>query len=962
MREIRPEPRIHPTRGFVLTLAVLGGLVLSSAVGAQPWRCGDREIDSERSVRQRIVRLEKDVARALSEIERADETARAGGPERADDSRREAWMRGHPDRQQDRRERLDGYRTEIDCWQSHLSGPSSAGPSVGDDARSGPDGAAGSGTPATDEGDERPPQSSAPPPESGPRASADRPARPGDRQLAHCPGRRATVLVRYCRSDVASASPLPAPSASRRMCSDLGPVEEIHGLPVYPNAPYVVGVRTEEGGTVTWGPESYLEVVVTRDADERAHLYDLATSSEIAAAYGPGVRFEVDEDGVTTIRIAAEETGEAEGSELDVRLAGDGLPHVLFVSDEGELLVRVVSVYDACREQRPSPVRVRGILPENRFAIVLPDEPVLLEPGGEVELRVRPRPLLDRIHEEEVDRLFGARLRVEAWPIGDPDDEVLSVSSQVHRFLDAADDRHDDGRLELAKTLGDGPAGVAWRKREIELELGEGADVGVSSSRPDELAVERTAPGPNGSLTVDFDPWPTDRPETVEAVLELTAGDGRPIGGLGLAGVALPPQAVDFDEPGLVAALLEISRRASPGSVHPGLVTPGEAAHFSTPADARRMAGRVRDRADRILGSLGPGFAWECADPTGNCVEIDWIVRPHRIEGKLRMGFLGRTLPVVGTERRDGLAEVWAFLEGWTPETTSRAERDFRLAKLINPTLRSLVEIHPNNIIQTSRTGEPHELGPEQIANGLAKTLVHEIGHSLGLPHVAQARTRDEQKEDDPSTPRREDAMTEVQVMHLPESAAGTGTFRLAFLDAWTPPLPRDAPRQDVIDALDALRTVAPNDVFVAPCRFNGTWLAEPCGPENDPGAPHLVFELRNFLGKTDLPLMQGEWTDAAGTRPLVFTEIRPGWGAWEIEYRGRGILTGKTGIRGDLDLMFGSINDVDGTLEPRPGLSLDWFRVALGLSWEPEAMERIDFLLRAYTSALGRHPERLTW
>ena len=321
------------------------------------------------------------------------------------------------------------------------------------------------------------------------------------------------------------------------------------------------------------------------------------------------------------------------------------------------------------------------------------------------------------------------------------------------------------------------------------------------------------------------------------------------------------------------------------------LITPRERLQFAGKPAADKLAGEVLARLKDIFSAFDRGI--DVVDqPARNAINLVW-----------RHGALPGVFGSSTVSGGSGVDAIAAIRQVVTQNSHERAALQyFRLAKALNQQYAANIEIYPNRILAEYLTA-PLELTREEMITGLAETVAHEAGHTLGAVHTAMAVSR---------TPSR----LEVQDITLTGGSAGS-TFVLDFaggiIDS---PLSRNATAQEVEDALEALEIVEPE--------YLGTKYVKVIG---NPGGPFKVTFTGRLSG-VDVPELTGAATDPTSTLQLTF----------KTETDGAATFTSKAiqvpGAFPLADLMAGGLLNVLVPHTFTPSVSQEILKLGLKLDW----------------------------
>ncbi len=579
----------------------------------------------------------------------------------------------------------------------------------------------------------------------------------------------------------------------------------------------------------------------------------------------------------------------------------------------------------------------------------------LLPPKEKKQFDVEVVDLLPLIRNFERDVLFGANVQIKAWQEDDPETLIFDDEFNIYRYLDAADDEHDDRTMSLAPTYRDGRDGDATRKREVELwGVHEEAEAEFEIDPAEEFRVEMAPP----LATFIFDPSAGNQLDHfIEDLQVRNKRKDRVAGTLFIAGKGTPTYNVFLNKRELVATLERIAVYNTPAyHLHTALLTNDEAVLVRSAPVRQRIADRVQARMEQLLEAVSPAikFVESAGDPKTTIV-YSWPTRlngpranpgPEPVSADYWPERLGEvdavTNPIVGPFGHAGAVDnvgmIYRHLRN--RENYSRAELHYRLATAINMTPHGGIEIFVDSIMEHVGTGEPLTLNEDQIVNAVAKTALHELGHDLGVLHTAAMTTS--------PVPARK---LEHQRIVWDGGDPG-GSFFLGFNgEEIAEPLPRDATAAQIGYALRGLDSIWGPNISI---------------PEKSPledGFPRWVkVRFGNVFAGADVPLLTARRNPEDEPPGGDLNELLDIWVEVALpegqvgrpEFVGRGAATqlvfGVPGnSRGDWDIMTGGLNDTQGKLRFLPELGLTGLRIGLHLGYDEEEIEN-------YTQVLEQH------
>ena len=163
--------------------------------------------------------------------------------------------------------------------------------------------------------------------------------------------------------------------------------------------------------------------------------------------------------------------------------------------------------------------------------------------------------LLGQISTYSADRLYGLKIHMHTHWVDkngvdhNLDGQMPATDIYAYRFLDIADNRHDDGKMDFPRIA----AGVGFTQKEGLTYYGDAA------AKPQKIAVGTGTDFSVAGDQIQFTPTTTG---TLNDVLTITAPDAKDVGKVNLSGVGLALQNVFFSESEFsarVAALVDAS-------------------------------------------------------------------------------------------------------------------------------------------------------------------------------------------------------------------------------------------------------------------------------------------------------------------------------------------------------------------------------------------------------------------
>ena len=562
---------------------------------------------------------------------------------------------------------------------------------------------------------------------------------------------------------------------------------------------------------------------------------------------------------------------------------------------------------------------------------------------------------LPLIRNFEQDALFGANVEIKAWPEGDPKTLIFDDEFNIYRYLDAADDRHDDMTMSLAPTYRDGRDGLAIRTRKVQLwGVHPEAEAEFEIDPAKEFRVEMAV----GSATFTFDPSAGEQDKVfTEDIRVRNKNKDRVAGSLLIEGKGTPTHKIFLNKAELVETLRKIAYGLTPDyHIHTALLTWDEIVLLRDGPTRQRIADRVQARMEQLLGPASPAIEFVGGVGDGrNTITFSWPTRengPREKPGPItvsadywpeRIGEVEKvTCPQVGPFGHAGDVDGAAAFRDHIRdrEEYSRAELHYRLATAMNKTPKAAIKIWVDSIVQHVGNEEPLSLDEDEIVNAVAKTAIHELGHTLGVVHTAATGVAKIPNWD-----------WEEQLITWDGGQADSWFVLSLDSTETTWPLRRDATAKQIGYALRGLKAIWGPNIDIPRKRLI------------EEGFPRWVVVRfwGAFEGAADMPLLTVTSSDAgkpAGSGPNAPLTIR-----LEVVNKGRvgkhtivekdgakQILHSAKGmIPGDTDIMAGGLNDTKGKLRFQPGLGLSGLKIGLHLSYEEEEIEDYARILERY-------------
>ncbi len=327
-----------------------------------------------------------------------------------------------------------------------------------------------------------------------------------------------------------------------------------------------------------------------------------------------------------------------------------------------------------------------------------------LYPQQVENVNVTVKTLLDQIKNIPTDRLYGAKVTINAWASDDPSTLLINNKNvYIYRFLDAADSKHDDGVVEMQDTTNDGAGGV-WRERGLDDLTGVAKPV---------LNIADTTNFSNIELPNKFLFDPTVTQNDLTAQLTITDPDGTQAGTLTLKGDGVR-QTYYVDTNAFMTELTALSTNPALTATERGLLDTAakrQAIIDGTLARVATLDTPFAAGVDRVSSSAGATTIFNTFDTAAGVTTY------------------GQSA-VIDNTGNGGLETAGGLLAKRT--TYSVSEQDFRLSETLDENTGKTVAMHLRNFFDGVDS-----VTAQAVINGIAKSMAHEMGHSVGLNHTA---------------------------------------------------------------------------------------------------------------------------------------------------------------------------------------------------------------------------------
>lgn len=326
------------------------------------------------------------------------------------------------------------------------------------------------------------------------------------------------------------------------------------------------------------------------------------------------------------------------------------------------------------------------------------------------------------------NRLYGSTITVTETrkTASDNKETVTKKIYYLYRFIDATDADHDDGRIEFEDTL----AGVGiTRQKEIALHAG------ATPLRWETATPFSVSPSTTSSL-LTFSPTLVQLDQTGTLTLKVAQGplDGF-LGNLRLSGDGEPKQAYSVDVSSLLnpddfldalSNAFASNMNASEQAIF-GKATVSGGLAFD---DAKALAfiQDVLTEAGTLLAMFSPATALASS---GNVIVFDDFEYDSIIDGSLfEAPPWGTAFIVDASNGQFNIHDIYMNLGKY-----SDAEKAFRLSEALNEQQGGHVDIYVDQYF-AQRPTVITSWTRQQLVRSLGKTIAHEFGHNIGMPHT----------------------------------------------------------------------------------------------------------------------------------------------------------------------------------------------------------------------------------